>query len=209
VLSLCPENVSGLRSPSSAESVTATQVRLLSVSNTLSRLLSGPLADFISPLTPYNTPPRTPSYRISRVMLLSGISLLLAGTFVYLELVIRTPDSFRVLRYVVVVRFEFAHYSMGLSVLAPVLRMVPHSQFCASAFPTFPLSSLTLLSCPDQASYLPSGETVTLGAILVSLPTLPLLAHPSFHASMHLSLRTTMLMAEFVQVSHAGALRSG
>jgi hypothetical protein len=150
VLSLCPENVSGVRSSSSAESVTATQVRLLSVSNTLSRLLSGPLADFISPLTPHvphSTPARVPSYRISRVVLLSGISLLLAGTFVFLELATRTPDSFRVLRYVVVIRFEFAHYSMGLSVLAPVLRTVPHSQFCALAFPTFsPLSSLTLLA---------------------------------------------------------------
>jgi hypothetical protein len=138
VLSLCPEAVSGIGSlPSSAESVTATQVRLLSISNTLSRLLSGPLADFISPLTthvPRDAPSRLPSYRISRVMLLSGISLLLAGTFLYLELAIRTPDSLRVLRYVVMTQFEFAHYSMDLSVLVPVLRTVPHSQFCALAF---------------------------------------------------------------------------
>lgn len=100
-LSLYPEPASGIMSlPSSAETVTATQVRLISISNTLSRLLSGPLADFIAPLTGYipgdvSTPPRR--YRISRVTLLSGASLLLAGTFVYLDLAIRNPDDLQML----------------------------------------------------------------------------------------------------------------
>jgi len=101
VLSLYPEAASGIRSlSSSAESVTATQVRLLSISNTLSRLLSGPVADFISPLSSHvagDRSSRSRSYRISRVVLLSCISLLLAGTFLYLELAIRTPDGLRVL----------------------------------------------------------------------------------------------------------------
>ena len=100
---------------SSVESVTATQVRLLSISNTLSRLISGALADFISPLTshiPGNGPSRPQSYRMSRVILLSGTSLLLAGTFIYLELAIRTPDSLRILRYVPINLFVFAHYSV-------------------------------------------------------------------------------------------------
>ena len=114
VLSLYPEAVSGVRSlTSSVEGVTATQVRLLSISNTLSRLISGPLADFISPLTshiPGDGPSRPQSYRMSRVIILSGTSLLLAGTFIYLELAIRTPDGLRILRYVLINLFVFTHY---------------------------------------------------------------------------------------------------
>lgn len=116
VLSLYPEAVSGVRSlSSSAESVTATQVRLLSISNTLSRLISGPLADLISPLTshiPGDGPSRPQSYRMSRVILLSGTSLLLAGTFAYVELAIRTPDDLRILRYVLINPSVFAHRSV-------------------------------------------------------------------------------------------------
>ncbi len=136
VLSLYPEAASGIRSlSSSAESVTATQVRLLSISNTLSRLLSGPAADFISPLSSHvagDRSSRSRSYRISRVVLLSCISLLLAGTFLYLELAIRTPDGLRVLRYVVLACSRTL--LNGLLVLEPVLPTVQHSQFCASEF---------------------------------------------------------------------------
>lgn len=102
VFSLYHESMSGIASLSSSiETVTTTQVRLLSISNTLSRLISGSLADFMSPLTsriPGDTPPSR-KYRISRVALLSGTSLLLAGAFVYLELAIRTPDDLWILRY--------------------------------------------------------------------------------------------------------------
>lgn len=101
VLSLYHESMSGIKSFStSAETVTTTQVRLLSISNTLSRLISGPLADLISPLTSRIPGDRPPSrkYRISRVVLLSGASLLLAGTFVYLELAVRTPGDLWILR---------------------------------------------------------------------------------------------------------------
>jgi hypothetical protein len=103
VLSLYPNPVAGIRSlSSSAETVTTTQVRLISISNTLSRLVSGPLADIVSPLISHipddgPSPPR--KYRISRVVLLSGTSLLLAGAFVYLELAIRSPDDLWILRY--------------------------------------------------------------------------------------------------------------
>lgn len=103
VLSLYPNSVAGIKSlSSSAETVTTTQVRLISISNTLSRLISGPLADIISPLIshiPDDGPSLPRKYRISRVVLLSGTSLLLAGAFVYLELAIRTPDALWILRY--------------------------------------------------------------------------------------------------------------
>ncbi|KAF8478643.1 major facilitator superfamily domain-containing protein [Russula ochroleuca] len=101
VLSLYPNSVAGIKSlSSSAETVTTTQVRLISISNTLSRLISGPLADIISPLISHKpgdgpSPPR--KYRISRVVLLSGTSLLLAGAFVYLELAIKTPGDLWIL----------------------------------------------------------------------------------------------------------------
>jgi len=101
VLSLCPEPISGISSlSSSAETVTTTQVRLISIANTLSRLISGPLADFISPLPshiPASGPPSSRKCRISRVVILSGTSLLLAGAYIYLELAIRTPDDLWIL----------------------------------------------------------------------------------------------------------------
>jgi hypothetical protein len=102
VLSLNSDLTSGTGLPSSAAAATATQVRLISVSNTLSRVVSGPLADIISPVTSRasgNLPPSPPRYRISRVALLSFIPLLLAGTFLYLELAIRVPDDLWILRY--------------------------------------------------------------------------------------------------------------
>jgi hypothetical protein len=102
VLSLNSERTYSIGDPSSAAAATATQVRLISISNTLSRVVSGPLADLISPVTSRvsgelsSSPQR---YRISRVTLLSLIPLLLAGTFLYLELAIRVPDDLWILRY--------------------------------------------------------------------------------------------------------------
>ena len=102
VLSLYSEHTSSAGVPSSAAAATATQVRLISVSNTLSRIVSGPLADLIFPATPrssgeLSSPPQR--YRVNRVSLLVFIPLLLAGTFLYLELAIRSPDDLWILRY--------------------------------------------------------------------------------------------------------------
>jgi hypothetical protein len=102
VLSLNAERISSIGDPSSAAAATATQVRLISISNTLSRVVSGPLADLISPVTSRASGESSSSpqrYRISRVALLSLIPLLLAGTFLYLELAIRVPDDLWILRY--------------------------------------------------------------------------------------------------------------
>ena len=137
VLSLYHESMSGIRSLStSAETVTTTQVRLLSISNTLSRLISGPLGDLISPPTSRIPGDRPPSrtYRISRVVLLSGTSLLLAGAFIYLELAIRTPDDLWILRYAALNLLCSHSVHRPYSVLPPVLHMVPPSQFCMSQF---------------------------------------------------------------------------
>lgn len=104
VLSLNSERTYSIGDPSSAAAATATQVRLISVSNTLSRVISGPLADLISPVTSRASDELSSSpqrYRISRVALLSLIPLLLAGTFLYLELAIRVPGDLWILRYAV------------------------------------------------------------------------------------------------------------
>ena len=135
MLSLYRESMSGIKSLStSAETVTTTQVRLLSISNTLSRLISGPLADFLSPLTSRIPGDRPPSrkYRFSRVVLLSGTSLLLAGACVYLELAIRTPGDLWILRYAALGLLCLHSVQCPYAVLPPVLHMVPPSQFCMS-----------------------------------------------------------------------------
>ncbi|KAI9466248.1 MFS general substrate transporter [Lactarius psammicola] len=100
VLSLNSELTSIIGSPSSAAAATATQVRLISISNTLSRVVVGPLADLVSPVTSRTSgdlPSFPQRYRISRVALLSFVPLLLVGTFLYLELAIRTPDNLWIL----------------------------------------------------------------------------------------------------------------
>ncbi len=102
VLSLNPDLTSGIGGPFSAAAATATQVRLISISNTLSRVVVGPLADLISPVTSRasgDLPSSPQRYRISRVALLSFVPLLLVGTFLYLELAIRSPDDLWILRY--------------------------------------------------------------------------------------------------------------
>ena len=87
--------------PSSA--ATATQVRLLSLSNTFSRLLVGPLADFVSPVASYlpgGTIYYARKHRISRVAFLSASSLLLLFTFFYTVIGIRSQSSIWLLRWV-------------------------------------------------------------------------------------------------------------
>jgi len=170
VLSLYPEAVSGVRFlSSSAESVTATQVRLLSISNTLSRLISGPLADFICPLTshiPGDGPSRPQSYRISRVMLLSGTSLLLAGTFTYVELAIRTPDDLRILRYVLINPSVFAHHSVMYQywywcrLWCRIYNLVRQRFYFLPSYITH-----ILALNPGQVLYPPSGDVLTSGVI--------------------------------------------
>jgi len=91
VLSLPPST-----SMPSAELATSTQVRLISIANTLSRLLVGPLADFVSPVASYLPNgvlafPR--KHFISRVFFLCGAALLLAVTFLRMGVNVRSQGA--------------------------------------------------------------------------------------------------------------------
>ena len=81
----------------------STAVQLLSASNTLTRLLVGPFADAVSPVASYVqdvwTFPRKQHF--SRVLFLSGACVLLAFTFVWLEVGIRSREAIWSLRYVI------------------------------------------------------------------------------------------------------------
>jgi hypothetical protein len=80
----------------------STQVRLISIANTFSRLLVGPLADFISPVASYLPSgvrcfPR--KHHVSRVAFLSVATFLLAVTFFWMEVGIRSQEAVWILRY--------------------------------------------------------------------------------------------------------------
>lgn len=87
--------------PSSTDaSVTATQVRLLSLSNTISRLLVGPLADFVSPVASYlpcGTIFFARKHHISRIAFIFAASALLVLTYSYMELGVRSRDDLWIL----------------------------------------------------------------------------------------------------------------
>jgi hypothetical protein len=171
VLSLYHESMSGIKSLStSAETVTTTQVRLLAISNTLSRLISGPLADFISPLTSRIPGDRPPSrkYRISRVVLLSGASLLIAGAFVYLELVIRTPGDLWILRYAAVpFAFIFCLMTFIQCRHRCRIRYHLHNSVCHNFYFLSPYIAYNSRPGTDPVLYPAFGGKGTLGAISV------------------------------------------
>lgn len=106
VLSLPPSSSSsgvGLMRVPSADIATSTQVRILSLANTISRLLVGPLADFVSPVASYLPNgdlcfPR--KHRISRMAFLMGSSALLAITCGWMEVGVRSQAGVWALRSV-------------------------------------------------------------------------------------------------------------
>ena len=171
MLSLYPEPISGIKSlSSSAETVTTTQVRLISIANTLSRLISGPLADFISPLPshiPASGPPPSRKCRISRVAILSGTSLLLAGAYIYLELAIRTPDDLWILRYATLIFRVQPRFNDSSSVTTGAAYGITFTILCVTISISSSLISLRAHTLADLVLYLASGEKRTLGATLV------------------------------------------
>ncbi|KAI0636820.1 MFS general substrate transporter [Trametes polyzona] len=83
-------------SASNASANVATQVRLLSVFNTLSRLLVGPLADVLAPVASYldgGVWAFSRRRRLSRVVFAVATALVLAATFAWLELAVRTQEA--------------------------------------------------------------------------------------------------------------------
>ncbi|KAI0797721.1 major facilitator superfamily domain-containing protein [Abortiporus biennis] len=90
-----PSSSSSNSSPPSLIDV-STQVQVLSASNTLSRLLIGPVADFLSPVAAYLQNgiwsfPR--KQHISRMVFLTGAAMLLAMTFFWSEVGIKTREG--------------------------------------------------------------------------------------------------------------------
>jgi hypothetical protein len=100
--SLSPSGTKVLDVPST-DLATSTQVRIISLSNTISRLLVGPIADFVSPIASYlpngdRSYPR--KHRVSRIAFLVVSTILLAGTYLWMEVGIRSQAALWALRYV-------------------------------------------------------------------------------------------------------------
>lgn len=78
------------------DAITSTQVKVISVSNTLTRLLAGPVSDFTSPVPSVLANGRKGFHRrhyISRISFLSGSILLLAATALSMELFVRSQEA--------------------------------------------------------------------------------------------------------------------
>lgn len=87
----------------STDVATSTQVRIISLAITISRLLVGSLADFVSPIASYlpngdQFYPRI--HRVSRIVFLFGPAFLLAITYLWMEIGIRSQAALWALRYV-------------------------------------------------------------------------------------------------------------
>ena len=83
------------------EATIATQVRLLAIANTVSRLVSGTLADILSPVArplPSGMYSFTKKRRFSRVLFLSFIAAILAFSFAWTEVAVRSQQAIWVLR---------------------------------------------------------------------------------------------------------------
>lgn len=85
------------------ESAASKHVRILSVSNTVSRIVVGPLADFVSPVASYlptGTIVYTRKHRVSRIIFLAVPALLLGMAFLWMELGVNDREATWILRLV-------------------------------------------------------------------------------------------------------------
>lgn len=86
------------------ESGASKHVRILSVSNTVSRMVVGPLADFVSPVASYlptGTIVYARKHRVSRFIFLSVPALLLGMAFLWMELGVHDREATWILRSVI------------------------------------------------------------------------------------------------------------
>lgn len=98
-------------------STAAAQVRLLSLSNTISRLTTGPMADFTSPVASY-----LPSgllalphqHRISRVVFLLGACVLMTLAFLWMSFGVTSQQGIWVFRFAIVRLDEVPSYQVPL-----------------------------------------------------------------------------------------------
>jgi hypothetical protein len=85
------------------EASTNHQVRLLSLASTISRIIIGPLADFVSPITSSPTideQTTSKKHRISRMAFLTGAAVVLAVTFFWMVTQVTSREAIWTLRYV-------------------------------------------------------------------------------------------------------------
>lgn len=75
----------------------ADQVKILSISNTVSRIVCGPLADFVSPVA-ISSEVLSRKARINRLVFLSGSASLLSLIFLWMAVGVETRQQVWVLR---------------------------------------------------------------------------------------------------------------
>lgn len=106
----------------SAIDSTPQQVRLISIANTFTRILVGPLADYVSPVASYlpnGTIVHKRKHRISRVCFLFVSAVLLTLTFLWTSFGITTQDGIWALRLVLLFQYFGIRYSVHPIVLGP------------------------------------------------------------------------------------------
>jgi len=102
ILSL-PSQIYTIHDTPSTAVVTATQVRMLSIANTLSRLIVGPLADIVSPATSRTIDDNRGflrQHRISRIAFLTFSAAVLVCAYTWVVVGVREQAGIWVLRYV-------------------------------------------------------------------------------------------------------------
>lgn len=111
---------------------TSSQVQMLSLANTISRLLAGPIADFVSPIASYlpngeRCFPR--KHLISRMAFLVGACFILALTCFWMEVGVRSQAGVWVLRWLII-KLHTCRILTTCTVLGRALLMEPPSRSC-------------------------------------------------------------------------------
>ncbi|KAJ7046664.1 MFS general substrate transporter [Mycena alexandri] len=82
--------VLSLPSVDGSSGAAAFQVKTLAISNTVTRLLVGPIADFVAPILPLGPQSSLRKHYISRAVFLVGPAVILALTFLWMELFVQS-----------------------------------------------------------------------------------------------------------------------